>query len=1000
MSEAKAVPSSEKALGLLRRYFLCRTDTVAFLAPWERPSPANADGQLDELLLAHLRGSNAPKVTVRYRNSRGEGVVKGHFRIGAYAPAPDGTTRWLCLDFDGGEHAEALADPTATALAVYQIFESAGMRPYLERSGGGHGWHLWCFFDPAVSARKARVLAKALLPEEVTLASGERARPQTGRGIEVFPKQPKIGRNGFGNLVWLPWWSEASGAANQFHQPDDKGELVPFAPEEFETLDESRVDGVVAQASTSGKDQPRASPQSAKPQETTDEAWREWREKALAALPLEAIYGPWLTGKTCADGWLQCRDPWSPTGDRDPSAGVADGSGQAERGEFHSFISGRSLSVFDFLVERGEVADFRAACAHVAQISCVLLPTAARDSPRKEAAHGPPTIQVNNRQLRDVVGDAWKAVHAANRPPSLFVRSGALARLHHADDGPRIEAADEATVYGFLARSADWVKATDNGVTSVSPVRDVARDMLAYPDEQVPQLEAVVCAPVFDRPGKLIGEPGYHPAARLWYHRLPGFSVATVPERPTPEQVGAARDLLLNDLLVDFPFASEADRAHAIAALLLPFVRRMVDGCTPLHLIEAPTPGSGKGLLADVAALIALGRCCEPTTVTPDEEEARKKITSLLARAQPVILLDNIRTGIESAQLASALTAEVWSDRILGQTRMIDLPNRATWLVTANNPRLSLEIARRCARIRLDPRTDRPWERTTFKHAPLREWIRANRARLVHALLVLVQAWIAGGKPKGQKVLGSFEGWSRVIGGILASAGIDGFLGNTEQLYETADAEGNEWREFVAAWWDAYHENWVAAKDLLELALERDLLGGVIGDKSLRSQQTRLGRALAAVRDRQFGEWRVLMRRDAHTKGACYRLDPAGDCGTGGTSCGTSDPQVPQEEASNDEGSLPFAEPCGCSAVPSPHTRDVCAHVRAGRTPVEVPQRSANASERLPGISEAKFDADVEARSPARGSARFRGDTRLSPHDTGEPIDLAQIPDGEEDDLQ
>jgi len=105
----------------------------------------------------------------------------------------------------------------------------------------------------------------------------------------------------------------------------------------------------------------------------------------------------------------------------------------------------------------------------------------------------------------------------------------------------------------------------------------------------------------------------------------------------------------------------------------------LVTGCTPLHLLEAPTPGSGKGLLADVVAIVALGRPCDPTTITPDEDEARKKITSILARAQPLILLDNVRDGLDSAQLASALTAETWSDRMLGQTRMIDLPNRATY---------------------------------------------------------------------------------------------------------------------------------------------------------------------------------------------------------------------------------------------------------------------------------------------------------------------------------
>jgi hypothetical protein len=376
---------------------------------------------------------------------------------------------------------------------------------------------------------------------------------------------------------------------------------------------------------------------------------------------------------------------------------------------------------------------------------------------------------------------------------------------------------------------------------------------------------------------------------------LPG---GVIPEQPTPEQLQAAKKLLLDELLGDFPFASSADLAHALAALLLPFVRRMIEGCTPVHLIEAPTPGSGKGLLADVLSLIALGRPCEPTTVTADEDEIRKKITALLVKGQPIILLDNVRVDLDSAQLASALTAEVWSDRLLGQNRMIDLPNHATWVVTANNPRLSLEIARRCLRIRLDPGTDRPWQRTGFRHSPLRDWVRATRGALLQALLVLVQAWIMAGRPPGTETLGSFERWAEVIGGILAHAGVSGFLGNTGELYESADVEGNEWREFAAAWWGTYQDHWVSSKDALRVALERDLLGGVVGEKSLRSQRVSLGRALAAARDRQFGTWRLLMRHDAHTKSAAYRLvevgTPSGPAGSRRRSCGISDPRIPQ----------------------------------------------------------------------------------------------------------
>lgn len=410
----------------------------------------------------------------------------------------------------------------------------------------------------------------------------------------------------------------------------------------------------------------------------------------------------------------------------------------------------------------------------------------------------------------------------------------------------------------------------------MSPVRDVARDMLAYPHSGLPALEAVVAAPVFDREGALVMARGYHAGARLWYEPE-GFTVAPVPERPSEADVVAARTLLLDDLLVDFPFAADSDRAHALGALILPFVRRMVAGCTPIHLVEAPTPGSGKGLLGDLVSLISIGRVCEPTTFTADEDEARKKITSILLKAQPVILLDNIRNGLDSAQLASALTAETWSDRILGQTRMIDLPNRATWIVTANNPHLSLEIARRCVRIRLDAKTDRPWARSGFKHSPLRDWARANRSNLVHALLTLIRAWIAAGRPSGRRSLGSFESWAGVVGGLLDVAGVQGFLGNTEQLYEAADAEGQEWREFVTAWWDKHGEVWVSATDLLTLAVERDLLGAAIGDKSSRSQKIRLGKALSAARDRRFGEWCVVIGRNTDGNAAKYRLVKGGD---------------------------------------------------------------------------------------------------------------------------
>jgi hypothetical protein len=146
----------------------------------------------------------------------------------------------------------------------------------------------------------------------------------------------------------------------------------------------------------------------------------------------------------------------------------------------------------------------------------------------------------------------------------------------------------------------------------------------------------------------------------------------------------------------------------------------------------------------------------------------------------------------------------------------------------------------------------------------------------VRAILVIVRSWIAAGRPKSAKTLGSFESWAAILGGILEHIGVDGFLEDTRQLYEDADAEGQEWREFVGAWWDTHGGAWVAAGTLLKLTRERDLLCATVGDKSERSQMSRLGRALLAARDRQFGTFRIAVGRNGDRNAAQYRLLPLG----------------------------------------------------------------------------------------------------------------------------
>src|SRR6185295_4913814 len=140
----------------------------------------------------------------------------------------------------------------------------------------------------------------------------------------------------------------------------------------------------------------------------------------------------------------------------------------------------------------------------------------------------------------------------------------------------------QAAMNGLLARTAQWIRVKqlkDGGEKreSVFPPKDVAADCLAHPEKTLPPLDAVIYCPIFGSDGSLIATKGYHRGARVWYTGdlvLPPLS-----SLPTREELAAARRLLLQ-VFVDFRFVDFADMAHAIGALVLPFVRRLIPGPT------------------------------------------------------------------------------------------------------------------------------------------------------------------------------------------------------------------------------------------------------------------------------------------------------------------------------------------------------------------------------------------------------------------------------------
>jgi putative DNA primase/helicase len=208
-----------------------------------------------------------------------------------------------------------------------------------------------------------------------------------------------------------------------------------------------------------------------------------------------------------------------------------------------------------------------------------------------------------------------------------------------------------------MAACASWYRITKGEAQPAKPPRDVIDNMLAQPNIDLPILERIVEAPVFGPGGSIETVPGYHSASRTYFANGE-LQLRPVSEDPTTSEVEQALHWI-DELFYDFPFASEADELVAVAAMLGPFVRSLIDGSTPLHMFEAPTPGTGKGLLADVIAIPSTGRRAATITEARNEEEWRKQITAMLRNGRAITLIDNVAAPLASPALSAALTSRV-----------------------------------------------------------------------------------------------------------------------------------------------------------------------------------------------------------------------------------------------------------------------------------------------------------------------------------------------------
>lgn len=437
-----------------------------------------------------------------------------------------------------------------------------------------------------------------------------------------------------------------------------------------------------------------------------------------------------------------------------------------------------------------------------------------------------------------------------------------------------VEIGTSSAMWAHLNDRITFVRRTDNGTDGArgKVPEEVAKHVYEKCYERLPTQPEVIYTPIFTEKGELIRKAG-------WYQDLDllmvdnGFTVPKVYKDPSPEEVEDAVKLLSEEVLGDFPFLDydtagherrEPSLANAMAMLITPFMRRMIDSCTPVFFVSKPAPGTGGTFLGMVPIVLFDGVEPAPLRYTQNEEEMQKALlATVMEEAKSHLFFDDVRE-FNNRVLLMAITSRFIGGRLLGSSKNVERPNRAGWIATGNNPTLGTEMGRRVVDIRLNARTA-DIQKRTFRHPDFMQWLKANRGEVVHAILTLIAHWINCGKPKFRdRKRASFEDWSEKVGGVLMCANIEGFLDNRRS--QGADMDEAATKQFIREWlgkWGKGHP--VLAADLWSFAFDMDL--DIVQGNNDDQKKSRFSRVLPTLEGRTFrlpsGDYMVRTTVDA-----------------------------------------------------------------------------------------------------------------------------------------
>lgn len=422
-------------------------------------------------------------------------------------------------------------------------------------------------------------------------------------------------------------------------------------------------------------------------------------------------------------------------------------------------------------------------------------------------------------------------------------------------DAPRLVSVKAHHMAEAFTRAAKWKKfdkRSEEWVTIDCPHR-IAETFLAREGQwRLPVLTGIINCPTLRADGSILDLPGYDAQTGLLFDpqdvRFPALP-------RDPDRDMALRALgFLKDLISTFPFVSEADRSVALSAILTALVRRSLP-TAPLHGFNAPTAGSGKSMLVDLASLIATARPAPVIAQGKSEEEMEKRLGAALIAGDVLIAIDNCEEPLGGELLCQTMTQTSLKVRILGQSVNAEVPSNAAIFATGNNLTFEGDMTRRALRATLDPGVERP-ELRAFDRDPL-AMVSERRGDYVSAGLTVLRAFHIAGRPEMRAPLGSFAEWSRWIRDALIWLGEADPCDTMEDL-RGADPKLEALTSVLEGWHEVIGLKPVNVRDIIQLATEQrpQLYGRAeFAHSEFREALLRIAGEGGAINGRRLGRW-------------------------------------------------------------------------------------------------------------------------------------------------